>query len=66
VIQEFPKVTFQSLFLFQLILISFFDGLFDSIKNIFVIFYLDREMNKKSTENAGGSEASKKSSKEKK
>jgi hypothetical protein len=53
--------------LFQLILISFFDGLFDSVKNIFIIFSLDREMNKKLTENSGSSsETSKKSNKEKK
>lgn len=31
----------------QLILTSFFEGVWDSIKNIVVVFYLDREMNKK-------------------
>jgi hypothetical protein len=31
----------------KLISLSFFDGVWDSLRNIFVIFYLDTEMNKK-------------------
>lgn len=45
---------------------SFLEGLFDSLRNIFVIFYLDREMNKKLGENITTTDTTKKSNKEKK
>lgn len=43
--QNFRFKNFQ----FQNIVYAIFQGIFDSVKGIFVIFYLDREMNKKLT-----------------
>lgn len=54
---------------FQLISLSFFEGMIDSVKNIVVVFYLDREMNKKlsaKNEKLANTETTKKPNKEKK
>jgi len=58
----------------KLISLSFFEGCYDSIRNIFVVFYLDKEMNKKYASKTdkilssqpSNTEKAKKSNKEKK
>lgn len=51
----------------QLIGLSFLEGIWDSVKNIVVVFYLDSEMNKKMAQKSerASSDPSKKSSRDK-